>query len=136
VISTKVCTYSEELRGPRRLDLGTACSETLLSSGDWFEVHIDAAMASAVMKSGLSSPSGTPRWVLPVKHLLWGFAWLCTAFYAFVWISGPDERVGYKFYDKMYHAFEKNKQWGGPGKLAVPIDVVSSENLMYMLSRN
>lgn len=67
------------------------------------------------MKSRRSSASEIPKWVLPVKHLLWGFAWLIVAFYAFVWISMPDKKVGYKYSDKVYHAFEKNKQWGGPG---------------------
>lgn len=88
------------------------------------EVLDDSAMAAAGMKSRPSSASEIPKWVLPVKHLLWGFAWLIVAFYAFVWISMPDKKVGYKYSDKVYHAFEKNKQWGGPGKNVVSGDLI------------
>jgi len=82
-------------------------------------------MATVVTKSDLSSGSGSPGLViLAVKYLLWLFAWLIVAFYAMVWIIMPVKN-GEKFYDKIYTKFDKNKQWGGPGKFVVLSDLIS-----------
>lgn len=77
---------------------------------------------AAATTSKLSSKShgGSETFaILAAKHLLWLFSWGCVAFYAMVWIIMPTKH-GEKFYDKVYHKFEFNKQWGGPGKSLNP----------------